>query len=182
MSVLKLKTAPATEPVTLTEAKRQCRLDAAFVAQDDLIDSYIKTARQYLERLVGPIIMQTWYQYEENWPAWETLCIRKQRLLTVTAVTYIDLDGDSFTFSADDYTVNIDDWRHGKIVLKPTTAWPTDGLWNINPIRIEFTCGFGAAAAVDEPIRQAILLYVESLYTGNPVPDAFDSLIVNYRY
>ena len=44
---LKRTTAPAAEPITLSEAKSHIRVDTAF--DDTLITGYIKTAREWVE-------------------------------------------------------------------------------------------------------------------------------------
>ena len=65
---LKLKTAPAVEPVTLTEAKNQLRVDGA--EDNALITALITTARQLAERDTKRVfITQTWKMYLDSAPA-----------------------------------------------------------------------------------------------------------------
>ena len=59
---LKLKTAPAVEPVTLTEAKNQLRVDGA--EDNALITALIKTARILIEKDARrALITQIWQMY-----------------------------------------------------------------------------------------------------------------------
>lgn len=45
-----------TEPVTLAEAKAQCRVE--FDTDDELISSYITAARQYVEKFLNKPLVQ----------------------------------------------------------------------------------------------------------------------------
>lgn len=183
MAFLALKSGggPAVEPITLAEAKAQIRMAPNVSAQDDLVESLMETARIKVEEMIGPIINQSWYQYQDTWPGSDTLKIYKPRVSGITAVTYKDKDGNSSTFSSGSYTSALENPVEPKIVLKEDYDWPSDDLFNVNPIRIEFVCGFGAAASdVDRPVKTAILLYVEHLYSGMPLPDVFYDLLSNY--
>ena len=60
-------TPPATEPITLTEAKAQCRVDGT--AEDALLTIYIQAAREQCERLIGrKLITQTVEQRLDAFP------------------------------------------------------------------------------------------------------------------
>ena len=52
----------------------------------------------------------------------------------------------------------------GRVYLKWDKSWPSASLQVVNPIVVRFVAGYGAASAVPEPIRQAILLAIGSLY------------------
>ena len=64
---LLLITPPAAEPVSLTEAKAQMRVD---ISDDDtIISSYIIAARRWVELVTGQRIMaQTWQYYLDRYP------------------------------------------------------------------------------------------------------------------
>ncbi len=193
MSTLKLKTAPAVEPVTIDEVYDQLRITST--AEEILLTSYIKAAREYVENLCGPLISQTWYQYEQDWPCGDSIIIGKPRLSSVTSVKYrIDGDAADTTLSTSDYSVDDKDEAKPKIVLDDDASWPSDDLEEVNPITVEFVCGYGATAStVPEPIRLAILLLVSQWYEqrlpvytgqGSPVeiPFAVNALLANYRH
>lgn len=157
------------------------------------LNSLVMAARQYVENLCGPLITQSWYQYEDEWPASEIL-IGKPRLISVTAVKYTEDGETAATFASTNYTVDAIDDTHPRIVLDSDASWPSVALEDVNPIEIEFTCGYGAtSASVPEPIRLAILLLVSNWYEqrlpvftgqGSPVevPFAVDALLTNYRW
>ncbi len=189
--LLKLHTSPAVEPVTIDEVKLHLRVDG-----DDeilLIANLIQAARETVENLCGPLITQTWYQYEDRFPAGAVINIVKPRLQTVTSLKYTDTDESTETFSSDYYDLNIVDEHHPKIVLKDEYSWPSDTLTEVNPIEIIFTCGYGtSAASVPMMLRHAMLLLIGNWYEErqiavvgkliSTIPWAIEALIANYRY
>lgn len=196
--ILKLKTAPIDEPVTLDEVKTHCRLDDVDLRStlDDLtLGSLIKVARQYVEEMCGPLMEQTWEQYEDAWPDGSRLAIGKPRVGVVSSVIYTDEDEVETTLSSSDYSVDTVNEYHPAVVLKPDYSWPSVTLFNANPIKITFACGYGTSIEdVPEPLRHALLLLISHLYEERqpvlvsptsaqvlPIPMGFDALIANYR-
>lgn len=188
--ILKLKTAPSAEPVSATEAKTHMRIDVSDY--DTYIGSLIKSARQHVESLCGPLITQTWYQYDDSWPCDSRMLVWKPRLLTVTSVKYTDSDAVTSTLSSAYYAVDIANEYAPSITLKDDYSWPDTELYPVNPIEIEFTCGYGAtSASVPEPIRMAMLMLISHWYeirepviVGQQiagVPMSVDALITEYR-
>lgn len=188
--ILKLKTAPIAEPLTLEQVKLHCRIDQE--TEDSYFTDLITTARQYVEELCGPLITQTWEQYEDDWPGGEVLRLGLPRLQSVTSIIYTNEDGVAATLAAASYTQATQDARWPAVVLKPDYDWPTVTLFNVNPIQIIFICGYGATgASVPLPLRQAILLLIGHWYEERQiatvghhiaaVPFAVNSLLANYR-
>jgi uncharacterized phiE125 gp8 family phage protein len=64
---LALKTAPAIDPITLTEIKAHCRID---ISDDDTyLGTLIKAGTSYIEKLTGiRFVTQTWYYYLDSFP------------------------------------------------------------------------------------------------------------------
>jgi len=189
--VLKLYTAPTVEPVLGDELGSHLR-----VGEDPMLSGYLKAARQYVESLCGPLITQTWLQYEDEWPNGDVLKIGKPRLQSVTSITYLDEDAVSSTLSATYYTVQTASEFAPTVVLKPDQSWPGDALYNSNPITITFVCGYGANATyVPEPIRLAIMILVGTWYEHREavvvspgasmaaaiIPYSVDALLADYR-
>jgi uncharacterized phiE125 gp8 family phage protein len=56
---LSILTEPAVEPVTLAEAKAHCRVDST--ADDSLISSYIKAAREWVSAYMDETLVHTRY-------------------------------------------------------------------------------------------------------------------------
>lgn len=182
--MMRLSAAPATEPVTLAEAEAYLRVDPA--ANDILINALIVTARQQAEFFTQQaIITQTWKQSIDHFPANEIPL--KSPLVSVTSVTYIDINGTEQTLSTDVYQV---DTVGHRIFKKHNQSWPS--IRSIqNAVTVTFVCGYGNAAAVPISIKQAILLLVGEMYahreesiTGASVsmlPLTSERLLSHYR-
>lgn len=193
MAVLKLKTAPTVEPLTRDEVKQHCRIDHA---EDDLyLDALIITVRKVVEDLCGPLISQAWEQYEQNFPCGNSLRIWKPRVTVFTSLTYTDIDNVTTTFSGTYYTADMVNEYRPAVVLNYGDWWPITTLLTVNPIKLTYTCGYGAtAASVPEPLKQAMLLLCSHLYenrdmynisvSGNsviPIPWTSEMLMAPYR-
>jgi uncharacterized phiE125 gp8 family phage protein len=143
---LKLITGPETEPVSLTEAKLHLKVEHGV--DDALITALITAAREQAEHITGrPFITQTWEQVLDEFPA-DELYLGKANVLAITSVKYIDLAGVEQTMDSADYSL---DAESSPCWLLPAinSDWP-DTLDTSNAVRVRFTCGYGAAAAVPE--------------------------------
>ncbi len=186
---LKLITAPATEPVTLTEAKLQIRQDGSD--EDALITGLIATVRSHVETITRrALITQTWELVLDQFPAEDEMEIPLPPLQSVTSLKYKDDAGVENTFALSNYYVDVDSLP-GRLVLLTGITWPSTTLYAANAIRTRFVAGYAAAANVPAPIKQAILLLVGHYYENREavtelagiqlLPMAVDSLLSDYR-
>lgn len=184
---------PASEPVTLLEARAQLRNeDVSF--DDTFINDLITSSRLFCEGYLNRVLItQTWRQNENQWA--NPIKLRVNPVISVTTLKYIDSAEaeQTITDSTDNYQVD----------LKSDVASISEGLVNafpslgqsINPIEIIMVCGYGAAADVPEDIKSAIKLMISHFYdnrnmvnvplTGTtsdiPIPTAVYSLLNRYR-
>lgn len=163
---LKLFTAPTTEPVSSTEAKLHCRIDTS--ADDTLITMLIATARRTVESDTNrALITQTWELVLDAFPTSTQIRLPLPPLQSVSSIKYYTNATPSVetTFASTNYLVSTDDNYGGLIVLKDSASWPviTDPLEK-GAVRIKFICGYGAAAAVPEIYKQAMLLLIGHWY------------------
>ncbi len=158
---LKLITPPATEPITLLEAKRHLRVD---VTDDDtLITSIITAAREYCETFQNrAYITQTWEMTLDSFPTMP-LKIPKPPLQSVDSIKYTDQNGVETLFDAANYVVDADS-EPGRIALAPGVSWPSVTLKPIGGVKIRFTAGYGDAAKVPMMAKQAMLLLIGHWY------------------
>ncbi len=161
---LKIYTAPATEPVSLVEAKLHLKVDGTD--DDTLISGYITTARETVEGIARrALITQTWDFMLDEFPEGDELKIPFPPLQSITSVQYTDQDNVTATFAASNYAVDIYS-EPGRIKLVYGAAWPGISLYAANGVKVRFIAGFGAAAAVPAKYKQAILLLVGHWYAN----------------
>lgn len=159
---LKLITPPTSEPVTLAEAKAQCRVD--IDTDDTLIGNLITAAREWCELHDWRVYMpQTWDLYLDDWPSKNTIEIPQPPLQSITSFKYVDADDVESTLDSNEYYVDaVSD--PGWLILKSAYDWPAVTLRDANGIVIRFVAGYAGAADVPMRIKQAILLLVGHWY------------------
>lgn len=156
--------APASMPVTLAEAKAHLRVD--HDDQDDLITAQIKAATAYLDGYAGilgrALITQTWRQDLAGFAFRLTLPVSP--VIAIVSVSYVDAGNVQQVLDASAYNL-FADARGAHVALRPGQSWPVT-FRRADAVSVTFTAGYGAAADVPEPIRQAILLIVQRLFDG----------------
>jgi uncharacterized phiE125 gp8 family phage protein len=185
---VELLTGPASEPVSVDEAKKA----ANVVADDDdaLIETLIVAARELLERDTHRgFISQTWRLTLHAFPGERRIALPRAPLRAVTEITYTDTAGTEATFAAANYTV---DTARGVVWLKADCDWPSDVGDEPNGVVIKYTVGYGDDAAdVPTRIKQAILMLVahwyknrEAVNVGNitsELPLAYERIVQSLR-
>lgn len=166
-----LQTAATIEPVTLDQAKKQCRV--TIDDDDTYITDLITVARQMAEKHQARAYnTQTWRLYLAAFPASEYIELPWPPLQSVTHVKYTDSGGTQSTFASTEYIVDTDS-EPGRIVLGYNKSWPTDTLQPGNAVEIQYVAGYGATvASVPAHIRQGVLMWVAHMYEyREPVAD-----------
>lgn len=173
---LRQVTAPASEPVTLDEAKLQIRQDDS--ADDAFIQLLISEARRTVEDMARRALMtQTWRLSLDGWPRKDYISLPRPPLQSVTGVVYKDSAGGATTWDTANYIVDTEH-EPGRIYLAYGASWPSVTLYPANPIQITYKAGYGdAAGSVPETWRRAILLLIghwyenrENVVTGGAIP------------
>lgn len=158
--VYRLITAPAAEPVTLTEASAHVRQDSN--ADDTYLTTCIAAARASLEKEYNLyLVTQTVEMLAQCFPYEEYMRITRGPLQSVTSVKYVTTDDTEYTFAAANYDANIERQR---ITLKYGKTWPVATLKPSDAVVVRMVVGYGNAANVPAHIKQAILLRVGHLY------------------
>ena len=160
-----LKTAATSEPISLDEAKTQCRIDLDETMHDNDLIELITDARIHIEDITWrKLITQTWYAYFQDWPKGSYIELPFGELQSVTAIKYTDVDNSQSTWSSAEYIIGTD-YQHGRITLDDGYTWPNENLYPSNPIEVEFVCGYGDTATdIPSPIRRAIRLVISGLF------------------
>lgn len=155
-------TPPTEEPVTLEEAKTQCRVD--IDDDDDLIASLIVAARQWCEKHDWRAYITQTIDYRCNqWPADDYFELPRPPLQAVNSVKYYDVDNAEYTLDPALYDVDYYN-TPGGFYLHYNQNWPATQLRLRNAIKVNYTAGYGAAEDVPETIKQAMLLLIGHWY------------------
>lgn len=158
-------TAPASEPVTLQEAKDHLRVEVT--TDDALIGRLITDAREWAERYTRRgLITQTWRLWLDEFPdgddadEYSTVMLPGGKVQSVSSVKYTDTAGAIQTLDPAGYTLSS---RGPDAIarLRPSygNTWPATRD-QADAVQVEYVVGYGAAAAVPSQIKQAVLLHV----------------------
>jgi uncharacterized phiE125 gp8 family phage protein len=169
-------TPPTGEPLTLAEAKLHLRVD--FVDDDTLITALIAAARQYAEQLTArSFITQSWKLVLDSFPGvgvmgvpWgvdysqpgNALMIEKGPVASIDTIMYLDMAGATQTVAASVYTYDLSG-PLTRITPRFGQIWPIP-LPQIASVWVNFTAGYGAAAAVPEGLKAWLKMRVGALY------------------
>ena len=106
-----VRVAPTVEPLTLTEAKAQLRIEPAFTLDDDYINSLISMARDRAENYCNRFFteQQITILYDGVMPL--VIDLQYPGLASVESLQYPDGDLVLQTVSAGDYVVDLDRQR-----------------------------------------------------------------------
>ena len=176
-----LTTPPATEPVTLSEAKAHLRVTHG---DDDVyIGTLIKTARGSIEAQTGlGLVPQAWSVFLDDWPDNGVIELPLAPVLDIADIkTYGDDDTSAIIDPAHYYEDKIS--RPARIILRGSRSWVRPGR-QANGIEILLTIGF---TNVPEPLREAVLQLVGHWYgtrgdeTADEKPLGLAQLIQPYR-
>lgn len=166
----KVITPVATEPVVLSEARLQCKVDADDTSHDALLTSLCTAAREFAEHYTGrALAQQTLEAALDRFPCERYIDLPMPPVATITSIKYDDAEGVEQTLSTADYSLSAyDDSR--RINLAPAADWPCTEADAADPVRIRFVTGYGVEGgpALPKAAKAAMLLHVELESPLNP--------------
>lgn len=164
---LRLVTPPAEEPVTLEEAKLQCRV--THDAEDVLIEQYIRAAREACEAFqLRAWLTQTWELSLDRFPCASErnpragIRLPRPPLQSVESIIYTASDGSEVTMAAADYLVDTDA-EPGVVYPAYGTSWPAARCYP-GSVRIRYVAGYQKYHQVPGSWTQALLFEVAHYY------------------
>jgi uncharacterized phiE125 gp8 family phage protein len=157
-----LRRAPLTEPLTLAQAKAHLRIGED--AEDETIVALISAARAHIEQAFSlALIAQSWTMVLDRWPRVPEITLPLWPVISIDKVKVVGEEGAALIIDEAHY-VSLLAVRPARLLRRPDRHWPQPGR-SACGIEIEFTGGFGSAAAdVPEPIRQALKIHLAALY------------------
>jgi len=148
---VRVVTPPASEPVTIAEAKAQLNIGASDDSHDTELSALIAAAREEWERDTSTALIT------------RTLELTVRPVVSISSVKYIDTAGTEQTVSAADYYLDDDQLWFKNAFVFPTTEERSEA------VRITYIAGYGAdSLACPELDRMAIKM---SLANRFEIPD-----------
>lgn len=182
-------TAPARYPVTLIQAKAQCRVDDN--AHDAEIDRLVETVTS---RFDGPdgilgraLVQQTWEMRLAYFCT--PIKIPLPPFVSLTSVKYLDTAAVEQTVSASVYEVVDQGFEPSLLQPKYAQSWPSVSLPDrADAVRVRFVAGYASvenealSGTIPSAILSAMLLDIEQKYDGHTDHErAIMSLIRPFR-
>lgn len=145
-SQLRRISGPELEPVTLEEAKRQCRIDADLTEEEDDIQSWITVARELAEDYCKATFCETTWEMRLNsfpasvWTASPVLELPMGPVLEVLSVEYLDIQGNL-------QTIDLSTLQHG-VDAQPPYLLPAVGecwppvTYGVGAVVVRYRAGF----------------------------------------
>lgn len=150
------------EPLTTAEAKAHLRVTSDH--EDDLIDSYVAAAREWVEDYTGHILVQR--EVTDSFSAWGDYLTLRYQPITVDdptptlTVTYHDAEGDETEYAGR----VIRDQRYPWTIHAPYgDEFPT--LGDNGTIAVTYTAGY-AEGEVPEKFRQAVRILISGMHVN----------------
>lgn len=148
--------APGTEPVTVAQAKLQCRVATSVTSFDTEFTRLITAARSHVEAVCGVRFAQR-AGVAMKCDSFDDFDYLPDGPISAVAVTYVDVDGATQTLSTDVYELRASGLE-AAIVLKYNQSWPS-----IRPgSQITVTATIGATAP--EAVVHAMLTFIDDTY------------------
>lgn len=157
---LKLITGPASEPITLAQAKLHLRIEGSATDEDTIITALITASREAAEHELGRGIgSQTWKLTLDEFPA-EAIKLPLAPVASITLVQYFDTAGAAQTLPSSAYVLDNADADQAWLLKAYGYEWP-DTYDAANAVQITYVCGL---TSTPETVRAWMLLRIGALY------------------
>lgn len=158
MKQFTITTQPAEEPISSAELKLHAKIDTS--ADDTVVAYSISAARQHCEEYLARSFVTTERELVlDCFPSNNVIELPYAPVSAVNSIQYLDSSGSLQTLSTDEYQVVTGE--PSRIYLRGTI--PATGNYLAN-VTVNYDCGYGAAAAVPENIKLAVLMLATHLY------------------
>ncbi len=198
--MLKVRTPPSSEPVTLQEAKDHLRV--TFDDDDALIADKAATARELCEEAIARSFLSTaWRLTLDGFPGMARfidgrlfdvyrrllerpnglttipIIVPRAPVLSIDAITYLDVNGTRQTFDPSLYAYETGDGT--RIYPAFGHTWPSCRVVP-GSVQVDFTAGYGASPAdVPRKVKNAIKITLGYLYENREGEDAIPRAAVD---
>lgn len=155
---LKRTIGPASQPVSVADAKKQLEISSSDTVHDAQLTELIEASREQFEDDTGLITTQQTFELRlDMFPLGkEVIRLPVRPVASVSSVTYTDGTNDEATLAGTVYQL---DSRGRELFLKYDQEWPAIESQSESVV-ITFVAGYATAAAVPRLIKRAIALQV----------------------
>lgn len=153
---------PASEPITLSEAKRQVNLAENEDAHDEMLVLAIQGAREQWEADTDSAVMsQTISLALDRYPT-EPLKLPKRPVRLIESISHYDADGVLAVADPDDYALD----ASGQLRFRSGFMWPAVAdRWDA--VQVVYVAGYENRRLVPAVAKQAMLLLVSYYFDAN---------------
>jgi uncharacterized phiE125 gp8 family phage protein len=163
---------PSVEPITLAQAKVQCKLDPDYDDEDEALQIYIQAARELVEEITGrSLITQTRVLRFDTFPLCYEISLDYGRLIEVETLEYYNDSETLTTLSSSAYWTD----THSEIPrIRVKESWPST-YDRPNAVVITYTAGYGDEPSnIPGPLIEAVKRIVASMYEHRGDEKGFD--------
>jgi uncharacterized phiE125 gp8 family phage protein len=161
-------------------------LDDDELPDADLVQLYMMAAETKVENATGRALSERELLFRCD-AFGKSVKLPVAPVIDVTAVTYLDRDGEEQTLADTVYAV-LDKLENPRLVLKPGQSWPS--TWEIGgAVAVTFTAGWEDPENIPAPLRMAVLQTIGGMYEFreevstaqvSELPNGVWSLIADY--
>jgi uncharacterized phiE125 gp8 family phage protein len=160
----KVITAATPEPVTLAEARLQCKADSDNTSHDAVLTSLITASREFAEHYTGlalaPVTLEAAL---DEFPCDDWIDLPMPPVASVTHIKYTDTAGAEQTLDSGDYALSTYELSR-RVNLAYGATWPsTQDV--ADAVRVRFVTGY---TTVPKAVKAALLLHIEIESPINP--------------
>lgn len=149
---LRVKTAPAYEPVSLADMKNHLRVESDITSDDTLISALIAAAREWCENYTRrSFVSRTLELRMDCFP--DEILLPRGPVLSIGSVQYTAQDGTLTSLAAADYQSDLYSLP-GRILPPFGSIWPIQKLGTMNSVLVTYDAGSVVGSPSDEASSQ----------------------------
>ena len=151
---------PASEPVSLAEAKDHLELSASDSTHETKLTRFLQAARERVEADTNyAMISQTYTLTLDAFPT-DAIEIPLRPMTSVSSITYFDADNAEQTLATSVYATDL---ARRIVHLKYDQEWP-EVIDARSAVTVTFAVGYSSASAVPDLFKQLILVQVALMF------------------
>ena len=171
---------PATEPITVSEAKKHLEIADEDTTHDSHLDSLIVAAREVWEHDTQTLLVQRSVTEKlEEWPGYDWRFYYKP--VSISSITYFDISNAQQTLATSVYSL---DSFNRKVLLQVDEEWPDiESRWDA--IAITYLAG---DSTIPEISKHAMKLQISMLFGDDQIKreydnwaKAYENLVIRYQ-